>query len=77
MAEKEAKVNSTVILISDGKGNIFIRDSFNEDLEFLSSYTTKTNLVVVNTENRNKSIGILEDIAKTFNAPHFYLEEII
>lgn len=77
MAEKEAEVNSTVILISDGKGNIFIRDSFNEDLELLSSYTTKTNLVVVNTENRNKSIGILEDIAKTFNAPHFYLEEII
>ena len=77
IAKKETRAIPTIILISDGKGNVFIKNSLQEDVAFLSAFTDDVNLVVVNTESRNRSIGILEEIAKTFHAPHFYLEDVI
>lgn len=77
LAKKETKATPTVILISDGKGNVFIKNSIEEDIQFLSEYAKGINIVIVNTESKNRSIGILEDIAKMFNAPHFYLEDVI
>lgn len=77
LAKKETKAIPTVILISDGKGNVFIKNNIEEDIQFLSEYAKGINLVIVNTESKNRSIGILEDIAKMFNAPHFYLEDVI
>ena len=56
---------------------MFIKDSLEEDITFLSTFANSINLVAVNAEIRNKSIGILENIAKSFNAPHFYLEELV
>lgn len=76
LAKKENKAIPTIILISDGKANVYIKNSIEEDIKFLSSYGDGINLVIVNTESRNRSIGLLEDLAKTFNAPHFYLDEI-
>jgi len=67
----------TVVLISDGKGNVFIKNNLEEDIKFLSEFASNINLVIVNAEIRNRSIGILEDIAKIFNASHFYLEDVI
>ena len=77
MAKKETKALPTVILISDGKGNVFIKDNIEEDIKFLLSFANSINLVIVNAESKNRSIGLLEDIAKRFNAPHFYLEEVV
>jgi len=77
MAKKETISTPTIILISDGRGNVFIKDSLEEDITFLSTSANSINLVAVNAEIRNKSIGILENIAKSFNAPHFYLEELL
>ncbi len=77
MAKKETKTLPTVILISDGKGNVFIKDNIEKDIEFLSSFAKGVNLVIVNAEIKNRSIGLLEDIAMRFNVPHFYLEEIL
>ncbi len=77
MAEKETKVSPTIILVSDGKGNVFIKNSIEEDIKFISPYTNGANLVVVNTESKNRSIGVLEDVARTFAAPHFYLEDVM
>jgi magnesium chelatase subunit D len=77
MAKKETKALPTVILISDGKGNVFIKDNIEEDIEFLLPFAKGINLVIVNAESKNRSIGLLEDIAKRFDAPHFYLEEVV
>lgn len=77
MAKKETKGRPTVILISDGKGNVFIKNSIEEDIRFLSTFADGIDLVAVDAESRNRSIGMLEDIARTFNAPHFYLEDVI
>jgi len=77
MAKKEVKAKPTVILISDGKGNIFIKNKLEEDFAFLQAFANGINLVVVNAESRNRSIGVLEQLAKMFNAPHLYLEDLI
>ncbi|MCM8760260.1 MAG: VWA domain-containing protein, partial [Candidatus Omnitrophica bacterium] len=77
IAKRENKAIPTVILISDGKGNVYIKNNIEEDIKFLLSLGDGINLVVVNAESKNRSIGLLEDMAKTFNAPHFYLEEVV
>jgi len=80
IAKRGNKAIPIIILISDGKCNVYIKNNIEEDIKFLSSFVSHINhlnIVVVNAENRNRSIGLLEDIAKTFNARHFYLEEII
>jgi len=77
MAKKEMRILPTIILISDGKGNVFIKNNLDEDIKFLSEFASKINIIVVNAENRNRSIGILEDISKTFNGSHFYLEDVV
>jgi len=77
MAKKEVKAKPTVILISDGKGNVFIKNNLEEDFAFLQTFANDINLVVVNAESRNRSIGVLEQLSTMFNAPHFYLEEVI
>jgi magnesium chelatase subunit D len=77
IAKKETRAVPTIILISDGRGNVFIRNNLEEDLEFLSSLAGGTHLLLVNAESRHRSIGLLEDIAARFHAPHFYLDEVL
>ncbi|MHC1590897.1 MAG: magnesium chelatase subunit D family protein [Candidatus Helarchaeales archaeon] len=77
LAKREKRATPTINLISDGRGNVFIKNNLEEDIKFLSNHFKEANLIVVNTEIRNRSIGVLESIAKSFNAPHFYLEEVM
>jgi len=77
MAKKEKRLSPAVILISDGRGNIFIKNNMQEDIRFLFSYAPGIPLFIVNAENKHKSIGLLEDIAQNFKVPHFYLEEVL
>jgi len=77
IAKKEVKANPTIILISDGKGNVFINNNLEEDFALLQAFANGINLVVVNAESRNRSIGVLEELAEKFNAQHFYLEDIL
>lgn len=76
VAKKEKNINVTIILISDGRGNVFIKNNFKEDIEFLQSLLNNVNLIVVNAENKNRSIGLLEEFVERFKALHFYLDEI-
>lgn len=77
IAKRETRVTPVIILISDGKGNVFIKNNFEEDIQLLSGFCNEINFVVVNAESQYKSIGLLENIAKSFNAPHFYLEDVV
>ncbi len=77
IAKREAKARPIVILISDGRANVFIKDNLEEDLAFLRTFANNVDLVVVNTENRSRSIGVLEQLAEMFNAPHFYLGDVL
>jgi len=77
MAGKEKSTVPVIIVISDGRGNVFMEGNLKNDVKLLNSMVHDVNLVFVNAESRGRSIGILEDISSTFNSPHFYLEEII
>ena len=77
IAQKEKKVIPTIIVISDGRCNVFMESNLEEDLRTLSPIIEGLNVVFVNAESKNRSMGILEDISDKFNAPCFYLEEIV
>ncbi len=77
MAGKEKNVPVTVILLSDGKANRFMTGNFEGDLELLPPRKGDTALIIVNAENRHRSIGMLEDMSRSLNALHFYLEELV
>lgn len=77
IAQKEKKVIPTIIVISDGRCNVFMESNLEQDLRKLSPIIEGLNVVFVNAEAKNRSIGILEEISHKFNAPCFYLEEIV
>lgn len=77
MAQNEKRVTPTIVVISDGRGNVFLKGNLEDDVKFLKNMLKDMNLVFVNAESRGHSIGVLEDLSSTFNAPHFYMEEVI
>lgn len=77
ISKNEKRVVPTIIIISDGRCNVFMESNLEEDLKALSPMIEGLNMVFVNAEAKNRSIGILEDISEKFNAPCFYLEEIV
>jgi magnesium chelatase subunit D len=77
VASRSSGIASSVIVISDGRGNIFAQDSLDRDLDMLASSLRNTHLVLINAENPHRSLGLLEDMSRRFNAPHFYLEEVV
>ena len=67
-----------IVLISDGKANVFAGGSLDEDMQRLAALNPAgISYVFVNTENRNRSPGILENMARALGAAHFYLEELL
>jgi magnesium chelatase subunit D len=77
MVKLEKKATPTLIIISDGRGNVFLEDNLETDIKLISEMIDGVNLVFVNAESRNRSIGVLEDISTTLIAPHFYLDEVV
>ncbi|MDI6644041.1 MAG: magnesium chelatase subunit D family protein [Methanobacteriaceae archaeon] len=77
MAQEEKKVKPTIIVISDGRGNVFLNNNLEEDVKKLIEMIDETNIVFVNAESRNRSVGILENVSMKFSAPHFYLEDVV
>jgi magnesium chelatase subunit D len=78
LAAQQQKAAVTIILISDGRGNVFINGSFEEDIAYLSARIPgHVTLTFIDTENKNRSVGTLEDLARTFQSPLFYLEDVL
>ncbi|MEW5920588.1 MAG: VWA domain-containing protein [Bacillota bacterium] len=77
-AVREREARPVIVVISDGKANVFVGESLEEDLERLQAkLIPDLNFVMVNTESRKRSLGVLEKMAQTLGAAHFYLEEIL
>ena len=77
LAKKSTSERPIIILISDGKANVFIKDSLEEDLSLLQAMVNGTNLVFINTENKYRSTSLFKNFAEKLNAAHFYMEELI
>jgi magnesium chelatase subunit D len=77
LASKYKELTPTIIVISDGRCNIFIGSNLEEDLKILYPELKKLNLIFVDAEPKGRNIGVLEEIANKFNSPIFYLDEIL
>ncbi|MHA1340285.1 MAG: VWA domain-containing protein [Promethearchaeota archaeon] len=76
--DQNGGLTKNIILISDGKGNIFFQNSFDSDLKYLTALKWKNcKFFIISTENRNKSTGMLELIAEKFRTPLLFLEDLI
>ncbi|MEM4525335.1 MAG: VWA domain-containing protein [Methanothermobacter sp.] len=77
LASKYKELAPTIIVISDGRCNIFIKSNLEEDLKILYPELNELNLIFVDAEPKGRNIGVLEEIATRFNAPIFYLDDIL
>ena len=67
-----------IVLISDGRGNITIKDSLNEDLLWLGEQIRDKgiDLVAINSGKRTQDLGYLKQLATAAEGSHTYLEEV-
>jgi magnesium chelatase subunit D len=77
LAKKEQRAAATIVLVSDGRANVFATGSLEGDIAQLETILAKPDLIIVNAEARHRSIGMLEDLAGRFQARHLYLEEAL
>ncbi len=75
LAKKEQQAAATIVLISDGRANVFASGSLESDIAMLEKTLPSPDLIIVNAEARHRSMGALEDLARRFQARHIYLEE--
>mgnify|MGYP001194546771 CR=1 FL=1 len=68
---------ATIIVISDGRCNVFINSNLEEDIRMLAPELDRVNMIFVNAEPSARSLGILEDIAANFTSEVLYLDDIL
>ncbi len=76
--QRDAHQYARIVLISDGRGNITIKDSLNEDLIWLGEQIRDKgiDLVAINTGKRIQDLGYLKQLTTAAEGNHVYLEEI-
>lgn len=77
LAGNERSAAVTIVLISDGRPTVFQTGTFAGDLNLLAAQQTNAHLICVNTEQRNRSMGLLEELAAGLNAEHCFLEDLL
>jgi len=77
LADKERRAAVTIVLISDGRPNVFHTGSLAGDLRMLKQRPAGAHLICVTTESRMRSLGFLEELAMALGAAHWYLEDLL
>jgi len=77
LADKERGAAVTIVLISDGRPNVFHTGSLAGDMRLLAAQPLNAHLVCVTTGQRSRSLGFLEELAVTMHAEHYYLEDLL
>ena len=75
--QRDKNLSAQIVLISDGRGNLPIKDSLREDLLWLGEEIKSKGirLVVINTGRRSHDLGHLKELAEAASGDHFFLEE--
>lgn len=77
LVSSEKTQASCIIVISDGRGNIFLNENFQSDMAYLKNLKNPSTKIFINTETPNRSIGVLEQMASEMNGTHVYLEDLM
>lgn len=76
LAKKEGK-SSVLVVVSDGRGNVFIGGSLEEDVRLMEKELAASRIIFVNAETRSRILGILETLSARLGAEHFYLDDLL
>jgi magnesium chelatase subunit D len=77
LAAKERASAVTIIVISDGRPNVFHTGSLAGDMRLISDLHIPAHMVFITTETYSRSMGFLEDMAAMLNGEHYYLEDLL
>jgi magnesium chelatase subunit D len=77
LAEKERDSAVTVVVISDGRPNVFHTGTLAGDMRLLTCCVGNAHPVFVTAEQRCRSLGFLEELATAMNGEHYYLEDLL
>ncbi len=74
---KNKNSNNQLIIISDGKGNVFKNQNIHEDLEEVIADLSNTDLLLINASEKFKSTGQMEKLSEYLASEHIYLDDLI
>lgn len=79
VAGKESGAASVAVIISDGKANVFRGAGLDDDLHALGAFLQdlKMKLIFINTENKKRSLEVLEKMSDFLGGDLFYLEDLL
>lgn len=77
LADNEDAAAVTIIVISDGRPNVFHTGTPAGDRRLLAEHTGSAHMVCVTAGQRSRSLGFLEDLAADMNGEHYYLEDLL
>jgi magnesium chelatase subunit D len=77
LAGREREAAATVIVISDGRGNVFAGAGLAEDLHTIRQARDRAQIVCISAEPRTRSTGALEQLAEACAAAHVYIEDLL
>ncbi len=77
LAEKEHGAAVAVVVISDGRPNVFHTGTLAGDARLLAGHAGSTHLVCVTAGQRSRSMGFLEELAAAVAGEHYYLEDLL
>jgi len=77
LGEKERSAAVTIVVISDGRPNVFHTGSLAGDMRLLAAQQLHAQLIFVTTEHCARSLGFLEELAAMMSADHYYLEDLL
>lgn len=66
-----------VIIISDGKGNVFKNQNLREDIKEIVAGLSHTDILLINASEKFKSTGQMEKLSEYLMSEHIYLDDLI
>jgi magnesium chelatase subunit D len=74
---KHKNSKNQVIIISDGKGNVFKNQNLQEDLREIVTGLSDTVMLLINASEKFKSTGQMEKLSEYLSSEHIYLDDLM
>ncbi len=74
---KHKNSKNQVIIISDGKGNVFKNQNLQEDLMEVVAGLSEADTLLINASEKFKSTGNMEKLSEYLSSEHIYLDDLM
>ncbi len=76
LSKQKSAINQLVI-ISDGKGNVYKNQNMQDDLKEIVAELSNTDVFLINASEKFKSTGQMENLSEYLSAEHVYLDDLM